>query len=51
MVTTRPSSFAVTMKPRAEQSAMKRESESCDAVDAENLPQLAASAAGVEEAG
>ena len=51
MVTTRPSSFAVTMTPRAEQFAMKRESESCDAVDAENLPQLAASAAGVEEAG
>ena len=51
MVTTRPSSFAVTMTPRAEQSAMKRESESCDAVDAENLTQLAASAAGVEEAG
>ena len=51
MVTTRPSSFAVTMTPRAEQSAMKRESESRDAVDAENLPQLAASAAGVEEAG
>ena len=51
MVTTRPSSFAVTMTPRAEQFAMKRESESCDAVDAENLPQLAESAAGVEEAG
>ena len=51
MVTTRSLSVGFTMTPRAEQPAMKRESESCDAVDAENLRQLAASAAGVEEAG
>ena len=51
MSTTRPSSFAVKLTPNSEQSAMKRESDSYDAVDAENLPQLAASAAGVEKAG
>ena len=49
MVTTRPSSVALTPTPRAEQPEMKRENESGDAVDPENLLQLAASAAGMEK--
>ena len=44
MVTSRPSSVALTPTPRLEQPAMKSESESADASDAVNLPQFAASA-------